>query len=211
MQIIAALFVLFDTASVLANEDYIHQRYSDFESTYMPAEVTDPAEFWVLPFETTNRRDINTIRQISKFGAYRSSYIKGHIHTGSDIVPESKSTEYVWVYPIGTGVVCSIHLDHPHITVVIKHKDENGKTIYSSYKHLYGALVSLGESVNINTKLGRLYTPSEAKQLNGNYDHLHLEIRMHFDDLGVASWATMTMGDLNKRFIDPLEFFNKHL
>ncbi len=61
------------------------------------------------------------------------------------------------------------------------------------------------------TLLGRLYTSAEAKKQGGNYDHLHLEVRKQFDDYGVASWATMTREDINKRFYDPWLFMKQRV
>jgi murein DD-endopeptidase MepM/ murein hydrolase activator NlpD len=211
MRFFALFLMLFCAASIWADEGYIEKRSIDFKTAFLPVEPDQPVRQWLLPFSTSDRRDIRTIDVISIFGAHRSSYIKGHKHTGIDIVPKFNSNEHIWVYPIGGGVVCSIHLDHPHITIVVKHKTVAGKAIYSSYKHIFAPLVRLGAAVSVKTKLGRIYTPVEGRQLGGNFDHLHLEIRKTFDDFGVASWATMTVNDLNKRFYDPLVFFKHHL
>jgi murein DD-endopeptidase MepM/ murein hydrolase activator NlpD len=202
--------MMFCVTPVWADEGYIAKRSMDFKRAFIPVYPDRPVYGWMLPFLTLDRRDNRTIDVVSNFGAYRSSYIKGHRHTGIDIVPKSRSNKHIWVYPIGDGIVCSIHLGQPHITVVIKHKTIAGEVIYSSYKHLFNPLVELGAAVSVKTKLGRIYTPVEGRQLGGNFDHLHLEIRKKFDDFGVASWATMTLNDLNKRFYDPLVFFKQN-
>lgn len=203
--------MLLFAASVWSDQGYVENRSIDFQAAFLPVEPDKPVLEWMLPFSTSNRQDIRTIDVISTFGAYRSSYIKGHKHTGIDVLPKFKSNEHIWVYPIGEGVVCSIHLGHPHITIVVKHKTIEGRVIYSSYKHIFAPLVKLGMAVSVETKLGRLYTPVEGHQLGGNFDHLHLEIRKKFDDFGVASWETMTVKGLEKRFYDPLVFFKHHL
>lgn len=112
---------------------------------------------------------------------------------------------------MGPGVVCSVHLGVPHTTVVVRHLLPDGSTLFTAYKHLAETFVDLGQAVDENTKLGRLFTASEAKRLGGNYDHLHLEIRTSFDDRGTASWLTMDRAELEKRFLDPLDFIKKRL
>lgn len=211
MKIIVPLILLFLSTSLWADEDYIAQNSSRFKNAFFEANKLEPLHNWMLPFLTSNREDISTIAVISTFGSYRSSHIKGHKHTGIDIVPKARNGDHIWVYPIGKGIVCSIHLGTPHITVVVKHETIKGEVIYSSYKHLYAPLVQLGTAVDTETILGRLYTPIEGRQLGGDYHHLHLEIRKQFDDFGVASWATMTRDDLNKRFFDPWVFLKEYL
>ena len=109
------------------------------------------------------------------------------------------------------GAVCSIHLGDPHRTVVVKHKLSNGETLYTSYKHLQEIYVVNGQQVTPDTRVGRLYTATEASALGGNYHHLHLEIRKKFDDYGVASWATLTREDLDKRFHAPRQFMKENI
>ncbi len=115
------------------------------------------------------------------------------------------------VLAMGPGTVCSIHLGEPHTTVVVRHLLPDGSTLFTAYKHLAETFVDLGQAVDENTKLGRLFTASEAKRLGGNYNHLHLEIRTSFDDRGTASWLSMDRAELEKRFFDPLEFIKKRL
>jgi murein DD-endopeptidase MepM/ murein hydrolase activator NlpD len=166
---------------------------------------------WFVPFKTKNRSDLSTIRIISTFGAPRLSYVKGHFHTGVDMIPKENLGQHVYVYPLAHGVVCSIHLGDPHRTVVVKHQLANGEILFSSYKHFQEVYVTNGKQVTHETPLARLYTRSEAKSQGGNYDHLHLEIRKKFDDYGVASWATMTRSDLDLRFVDPWKFLKENL
>lgn len=206
----AAWFILlFSGPSIWADDANMGERSLDLKNAYHPVDPDNPVQKWMLPFATRDRQDLSTVHVISVFGAYRSSYIRGHKHSGIDMVPKSGSDDHVWVYPIGEGVVCSFHLDHPHITIVVKHKTITGKVIYSSYKHLFSPLVKPGDAVSVDTRIGRIYTPFEGRRLGGNFDHLHLEIRKTFDDFGVASWATMTEDELNKRFYDPLDFLKK--
>lgn len=163
-----------------------------------------------IPFDTPNRYDIRSIRVVSVFGDHRESYLKGHIHTATDLIPAKRSA-LTYIYPMAEGVVCSIHLGHPHKTIVIRHRFANGKTMYTSYKHLEEIYVSTGTQVNQQTKIARLYTCEETKKYKGNYDHLHLEIRKSFYDYGCASWLTMNKTDLNELFYDPMVFMKNNL
>jgi GMP synthase-like glutamine amidotransferase/murein DD-endopeptidase MepM/ murein hydrolase activator NlpD len=191
--------------------DYIDDdklRWKEFYQEFTP---TSKASQWFIPFATENRNDIKTIQVVSVFASPRNSYLKGHIHAGLDVIPKKKEEKYIWVYPMANGVVCSVHLGHPHKTIVVKHMLPDGQLIYTSYKHLESIYLSNGEQVTRHSKLGRLYTRKEALAQGGNYDHLHLEIRKKFDDYGVASWATMTTGALQQRFYNPYTFMQKKI
>lgn len=208
---VVSILAVLASAMLLARPDVIQEdkdRWKEFYITTPPAAVV---QTWYVPLETSDRTDLKTIRMISTFGAKRLSYVRGHFHTGVDLVPRRRNGSKVNVYPLAPGVVCSIHLGDPHRTVVIKHKLTDGSFIYTSYKHLHAILVENGQQVTHETLLGRLYTSGEAKKLGGNYDHLHLEVRKQFDDYGVASWATMTKGDLGKRFYDPWLFMKQRI
>ena len=201
------IFTIFYLAFSNRIEEY-RDRWKYYYKDGTPAKVT---EKWLVPFKTEDRSDTKTIKVVSTFGAHRNSYVKGHKHTGLDLVPKKKEGDYVYIYPMAPGVVVSVHLGHPHKTVVVKHKTSDGKIIYTSYKHMHEYYVSNGQQLNVNTKIGRLYTRQEALSRGGNYDHLHLEIRKKFDDYGCASWMTMNNEELKLRFYDPLKFLKENL
>lgn len=196
---------------LLAGPGYIDELRLDFEPAFKDVEPRQVVDEWRVPFETGDRTKISTIRLISHFGAGRRSYIKGHIHTGVDLIRRKGRPGPVHVLPVARGVICSIHLGAPHTTVVVRHKLKDGSTLFTSYKHLAEVYVDKGEQVGIDTRLGRLFSKAEARKLGGNYDHLHFEVRKKFDDYGVASWATMTKAELKKRFHAPFEFLKKKL
>ena len=198
------LFMLFSLGHLFG--DLIQTEKEKWKIFYTDLAPVAPVKQWKVPFKTKNRTDIKTIRVISTFGAPRLSYVKGHFHTGIDMIPDQRGNGLIYVFPMESGVVCSVHLGDPHRTVVVKHRLAGGETIYTSYKHLQEIYVVNGQQVTQETRLGRLYTRSEADAQGGRYDHLHLEIRKKFDDYGVASWATMTKADLDLRFLDPLKF-----
>jgi len=190
--------------------DYITDHLESWKPYFIESEPLVTVHRWRVPFDTVNRFDIGSIKMISPFGVTRFSYLRGHIHTGADIVPRRKRS-YVYVYPLAPGVVCSIHLGHPHKTVVVKHRTTKGEIIFTSYKHLHEIYVRNGQQVRADTRLARLYTRGEALAQGGNYDHLHLEIRRKFDDYGVASWATMNRKALYDRFYDPWLFLKERV
>jgi murein DD-endopeptidase MepM/ murein hydrolase activator NlpD len=198
------------TVQAIDKNSYIGATRSYYKESYLDCKPARVASSWMVPFDTPNRYDIRSIRVVSVFGDHRESYLKGHIHTATDLVPAHKS-EVTYIYPMAVGVVCSIHLSHPHKTIVIRHLLENGKTIYTSYKHLQEIYVNVGAQVDQHTKIARLYTREETKKYKGNYDHLHLEIRKSFYDYGCASWLTMNKDDLNELFYNPMTFMKSNL
>lgn len=198
------------SARAIDKNSYIRATRSYYEYAYSDIKPASTVSSWMVPFKTNNRFDIHSIRIISVFGDHRESYLKGHIHTANDIIPANR-TDTVNVYPMAEGVVCSIHLAHPHKTIVIKHLLKNGQIVFTSYKHLQEIYVRTGTQVNQNTKIARLYTRGETKKYKGNYDHLHLEIRKSFYDYGCASWLTMNKKDLNELFYDPMVFLKNNL
>jgi len=198
------------TVRAIDKNSYIEATRSYYKDAYRDIKPASVVGSWMVPFDTPNRYDIRSIQVISVFGDHRESYLKGHIHTATDMIPSHKSG-FIYIYPMAVGVVCSIHLGHPHKTVVIRHLLVNGKTIYTSYKHLQEIYVSVGTQVNQQTKIARLYTPTETKKYKGNYDHLHLEIRKSLHDYGCASWLTMNKEDLNELFFNPMTFMKTNL
>ena len=210
---ITVVFLLMLCAVVVRAIDknsYIEATRSFYKNAYSDIKPARVVTSWMVPFDTNDRYDIRTINVISIFGDHRESYLKGHIHTATDLIPVHKSA-MIYIYPMAEGVVCSIHLGHPHKTIVIRHLLAKGKTIYTSYKHLQEIYVDVGTQVDQHTKIARLYTSQETKKYKGNYNHLHLEIRKSFYDYGCASWLTMNKADLNELFYNPMTFMKSNL
>lgn len=191
--------------------DHIQQDKERWKIFYKDVTPRQTVTQWRVPFKTKNRSDPGTISVISTFAAPRLSYVRGHFHTGVDMIPKNARGQQIYVYPMAAGVVCSIHLGDPHRTVVIKHRLANGEMLYTSYKHFQEIYVTNGQEVTPETPLARLYTRDEARALGGRYDHLHLEVRKKFDDYGVASWATMKKTDLDLRYLDPWKFMKEKI
>jgi murein DD-endopeptidase MepM/ murein hydrolase activator NlpD len=178
---------------------------------FTDAAVSKTAENLFLPFESSDRKSMKNISLVSIFGDHRNSYLNGHIHTAIDINPAKPATALIPVFAMANGVVCSIHLGEEQKTVVVKHQLKGGTIVFTSYKHLKEVYVTTGQQVNETTKLARLFTKEESKKYNGDFHHLHLEIRKKFDDYGCASWLTMTKEQLNERYYNPQIFIKEHV
>lgn len=204
------LLKLIDTTlKVLPQSDSI-KKYSDKMKRFY--RFTEPSKFadeWFLPFDIHDKSDFKLIQIISDFGAYRSGHVRGHRHSGIDIVPvENKDT--VRVFASCSGTVCLVRPTAPNKTVIIKHRFIDSTIVYSSYIHLKEIYVENGQEVNQNTVIGVLYTREEALKYNGNYDHLHFEIKKRIDDYCCASWLCMSQIELEEYFINPLKFLQTH-
>ncbi|WP_231424833.1 MULTISPECIES: M23 family metallopeptidase [Pedobacter] len=184
------------------------ERWKPYYSDEKPQRIADK---WFLPFDVADRKKVSNIKIISIFGDHRDSYYKGHIHTAIDINPVKPKTKLIPVYAMANGVVCSVHLGENQKTVVVKHTLKDGKTMFTSYKHLKEVYVSNGQQVNEQSKLARLFTKEESKKYGGDYHHLHLEIRKKFDDYGCASWLTFNNNQLNDRFYNPQVFLKENV
>jgi murein DD-endopeptidase MepM/ murein hydrolase activator NlpD len=178
---------------------------------YLDVSPLKAVDEWHLPFSVANRKDLKQIKIISIFGDHRDSYLSGHIHTAIDVNPVNLKDKLIAVLALANGVVCSVHLVENQRTVVVKHRLNDGKIMFTSYKHLKEVYVKQGQQVNHNTKLARLFTTAESQKYGGDYHHLHLEIRKSFDDYGCASWLTMNNQQLNQRFYNPLSFLKQKL
>lgn len=208
--IVIQMLAIGTSVFAIDKDSYIESTRLYYKDAYSNVKPTEIVSSWMVPFDVPNRYDFNSVRVVSVFGDHRESYLKGHIHTATDLIPAKKST-FTYIYPMAEGVVCSVHLGHPHKTIVIRHHLENGKIIYTSYKHLEEIYLSVGAQVTQKTKIARLYTREETKKYKGNYDHLHLEIRKSFYDYGCASWLTMNTTDLNELFYNPMVFMKSNL
>jgi murein DD-endopeptidase MepM/ murein hydrolase activator NlpD len=187
------------------------KKYSQLlKELFVEVEPSEPAETWHLPFHLSDLSNPDNITVISGYGAYRSTRVKGHKHSGVDMVPADKKSK-LDVYAVSKGIVCFINQEAPVKTVIIKHKLKDGALIYSSYIHLKEIFTERGKIVDESTKIGVLYTKSEALKYGGNFDHLHFEIKKRIDDYSCASWLCMNREELDEYFINPVTFFKTHL
>jgi murein DD-endopeptidase MepM/ murein hydrolase activator NlpD len=161
------------------------------------------------PFIEQDRHKYQNIvnRCFSEYGEYRSSNVKGHMHAGIDL--RGKLNEKI--YPIGAGKVYDIIWRFPNLAIAIIHPLSNDEYIYSLYVHIEDIQVKIGDWVDENTVIARLFDSDEFKKSDFKTVHLHLEIRKSMDDKGRASISSMNIKDLNKYCVNPKEFLKKHL
>jgi murein DD-endopeptidase MepM/ murein hydrolase activator NlpD len=157
------------------------------------------------PFQDPDRASLPTLRKRfgSGFGDARTSYVKGHKHAGLDI----KTSYGEAVYAVCPGVVADIHLGYPHRTVVVRHQMPDGATRWTSYKHVEDVGVAVGDAVDTDTRIGRVFTKAEQAGAGWKLNHLHFEVRTSIADGGAASWTSMSQAELERFATDPLPFF----
>ncbi len=167
-------------------------------------------EGFLSPFLEPDRKSFAVLqnRIIAVYGEFRRSYRPGHHHAGIDLQGGFNET----VYAIGCGRVFRIFRTSPHKTIIIKHYLPERKFLYSVYTHVEDIRVKTGDWVDENTALARLFNQTELENADfGTPNHLHLEVRKSFADRGRASYASMSMSQLNRFCMDPQIFFKAHL
>ena len=169
-----------------------------------PKRPDDACRRFVSPFAGGDRSSFTALkaRIVSQFGAHRTSYLKGHKHSGIDLEGGDRQA----VFAMCPGTVIDVHLGFPHRTVVIEHRMTSGETVYTSYKHVEGIRVSEGDRVTPDTQLARLFSRAERKRARFKVNHLHLEVRHSFEDGGEASWSSMSRAELTRYFHDPAQW-----
>ncbi|NOR13866.1 MAG: peptidoglycan DD-metalloendopeptidase family protein [Candidatus Aminicenantes bacterium] len=162
------------------------------------------------PFTETDRKSLSLLKDriTGIYGEYRRSYKPGHFHAGLDLKGDFNER----VYAIGFGWIVQIFRQFPHRSVVVEHHLPDGSILYSMYVHIEDIQVQVGDWVDENIPLARLFNAEELESADfGTPNHLHLEIRKTLADRGRASYASMSMAKLNMACIDPLKFFKGHL
>lgn len=162
------------------------------------------------PFNETDRKSLRVLKSriTGVYGEYRRSYKPGHFHAGLDLEGDFNES----VYAIGFGWVVQISQQYPYRSVAIEHRLPDGNIVYSMYVHVEDIQVQVGDWVDENFPLARLFNEEELERSDfGTPNHLHLEIRKTLADRGRASFASMSLADLNSVCIDPLNFFKDHL
>jgi murein DD-endopeptidase MepM/ murein hydrolase activator NlpD len=184
------------------------------ESAGRPAQSQDDPRFacreFFSPFLESDRKSLRLIRRrlSGRYGDYRRSYKPGHLHAGIDLRGDFEES----VYPAGRGFVHLVFRDFPHKSVVVKHTLPDGNILYSMYVHLEDIRVEEGDAVTEKTPLARLFNRAELEKADfGTANHLHLEIRKSLEDGGWASASSMTVEELNRFCLDPLEFLSRRL
>jgi murein DD-endopeptidase MepM/ murein hydrolase activator NlpD len=196
---------LFDRKETNSRVGKCYKKIDENVSHFVEVEPMDTIKQWLLPFALNNRTNIDLIKVVSPFGARRTSHLRGHKHSGADIVPTNMDTG-VYVYPVAEGIVCYKRIKDPFSSITIKHKLPDGSFIFTSYIHLKNVYVANGDTVDTSTKIGKLFTHKEVRRYRGPFDHLHLEIRKSFDDFGFGSSHCMNSSELDSFFYEPINF-----
>lgn len=134
-----------------------------------------------LPADIGNRRVLNShnITPAGQFGIYRKPYnnIEGHYHSGIDIKnPGKKPGELNAVYASAQGTVISVLSNGSSSNVIIKHKLEDGRIIYSTYTHISDIVVQPGDSVTHHSVIASFIDSQKLGQWGEYLNHLHFEI-----------------------------------
>jgi len=186
------------------------QEKEDNPSAPIPEKIDRVCDEFFSPFDETDRKSFELIerRITGVYGEYRRSYKPGHHHAGLDL----KGNFNEKVYALGFGWVVQIFRQYPHRSVIIEHHLSGGNILYSMYVHVEDIQVQVGDWVDANTHIARLFNEEELERADfGTPNHLHLEIRKTLADRGRASYASMSMAELNKVCMDPLIFFKNNL
>ncbi len=165
---------------------------------------------YFVPLGNERITDYNKLsnRIIGKYGDNRNSIVQGHKHSGIDIQGNYSET----VYPISIGIVTNIFRAFPHKTIYIRHNDIKGSPFYSVYIHVEDIQVNVGDLVEANTPIARIFNREELESSKfGTPPHLHFEIRHSITDKGDATFKSMSTSELDRYCIDPVMFFKKML
>ncbi len=161
------------------------------------------------PFHSGGTEEIISCKMnvISFYGDFRYSEIRGHRHSGIDI--EGNYGEKI--FPITEGKIIKISSEFPHKAVYILHLFDTLEFI-SVYMHVEDIKVRNGDYVNETIEIGRIFNNEELSiSAFCTPPHLHFEIRRNLNDNGEATFACMTINELNKHFIDPITFIREGL
>jgi len=202
--ILCLLFLPNQFSGISQAEDMDNQKHKDLIHTRGSLICYE----FFSPFCESDRQSYTMIKKrvVGVFGEYRRSYKPGHHHAGLDLWGAFNET----VYAIGFGWVVRVFGEFPNRSVVIEHHLDDGRILYSMYVHIEDIRVEVGDWVDEQTPLGRVFDKEELKKANFNTpNHLHLEIRKSLADSGRASIASMSMKALGRFCLDPSHFFKK--
>jgi len=180
--------------SDLSEESSIVSFIGTLDKIYMPfASLKDRTDF-----------DEMKPRFLDGFGAYR---IAGHKHAGLDMEGDYNEP----VYAIGRGIVKAVYGAFPYATVLIFHFLPDNERVYSVYIHIEDICVAVNQTVDCNTKLGRLFSEEQFLESGFYRNHLHFEIRKTFEKYRGLSIKCFSMEELYRYFYDPLFFLKEKM
>ena len=173
------------------------------------AEDPEPCTSFFTPFREPGRDAYRTFRArvIGFYGDYRRTHVAGHRHGGVDL----KGNPGEPVYAAGIGRVAYRYWPFPNETVVVRHRLPVGETFYTVYTHIVDIRVNPGDPVTPDTVIGRLFGKEEQTRAKFSTPHLHFEIRKDMEDIGRASFTSMTKKELDRYAADPLLFMKSRM
>lgn len=133
-----------------------------------------------LPADIGNRRVLHgsDITPAGQFGIYRKPYnnIDAHYHTGIDIRnPGSTPGEINAVYASAEGTVISVLSNGSSSNVIIRHRIEDGRIIYTAYTHVSDIVVQPGDTVTHHTVIASFIDSEKLGKWGEYLNHLHFE------------------------------------
>ena len=193
-----------------------------FSGFAAPLSAQSPDFEIFLPVAAGDRHSAEFLRltRIGEYGLVRVSreHIPAHLHTGIDIQrPRSNYTDEP-VYPVATGKVISVRTDGPYAQVIVEYTNHR-QTFWTVYEHIAGVRAGLNDSVRPGTPIARFMNRDELRKYGWQFDHVHFEVLKvppaHFppDAQHPLRWfrsyslVCYTRADLQKYFVDPMDFF----
>jgi len=186
--------------------------------------VTDS---WLLPVNCKNRKDIKCIQltDIGQFGLLRKERpnVPSHLHTGIDIKRPNENYSNEPVFPAIKGVVISVRRDGPFAQIIVEHRTDKDKKIWTVYEHVSGILVKPGDFVTPMKAIARFMDRDELDRYGWKFNHLHFEImkkapvkmipdQTHpqrlFSTYGLVCYDEKL---LMENYSDPLTFFHQNI
>ncbi len=180
----------------------------------------------LIPIQSTGRHYIHDIKltEIGSFGMLRKERpgVPAHYHTGTDIKRPTANCQNEPIFPIAEGRVISKRTDGPYAQLIVEHH-LGSQSIWSLYEHVAGIRVGLNDWVSPHEPMARFMSQQELSRYGWQFDHLNLEvlkvrpIALKSDPkhpkrrFGSYSLVCYTQTDLNRYFLNPLDFFESHL
>lgn len=181
---------------------------------------------FLLPINCASRADLSEVQltEIGSFGLVRKARVgvPEHLHTGIDIKRPNSSYQFEPIFPIAEGKVISKRTDGPYAQLIVEH-NMNGLQFWTLYEHIAGISVSVGEFVNPHKPIARFMNIEELNRYGWQFDHFHLEILkirpmplapdVNHPERFFRSYSLIcySVGDLNRYFYNPIEFFKIYL
>lgn len=175
------------------------------------AEACPIAHDWKLPFKTSPRKSLSSIRW-TRNGEFMAWRVR-HLHTGIDLT-NSVGGPGEEVYAASAGKVVSIYAKEPYLSVMIQHRLSSGQTVWTVYVHVTNVMVRPGDVVGENTVIALLMNESQLNRYGWEFNHLHFEIlkypRINKEGKHLSfSTKCKTENQVRSHFYNPITFLQR--